>query len=148
MNKDTLIDLRSNVQKFVRIFGLLEQNVTPCGYPLSVSQTYALQELESRGMSVTELALRLNLERSSVSRLVDALVKENFIERDINKANRREMELSLTDKGSRTIRQIREQSIKFYEGVLKDLSVNDQKIIIEGIKTFTDALLKYKEKEK
>lgn len=54
------------------------------------------------------------------------------------------MVLSLTDKGSRTIRQIREQSIKLYQSVLKDLTVNDQMIIIEGIKTFTDALIIYK----
>jgi DNA-binding MarR family transcriptional regulator len=144
LNTDVLLDLRSNVQKFIRLFGLLEQNVTPCGFPLSVSQVYALQELENTMMSVTELAQRLNLERSSVSRLVDVLVKENFIQRDINEANRREMVLSLTEKGSRTIRQVREQSIKFYQSVLGDLPDNDQMIIMEGFKKFTVALLKHK----
>lgn len=143
MNADTLLDLRSNVQKFIRLFGLLEQNVTPCGFPLSVSQVYALQELENTIMSVTELAQSLNLERSSVSRLVDVLVKENFIQRDINEANRREMELSLTEKGSRTIQQVREQSIKFYQSVLDDLPDNDQRVIIEGFNKFTAALLKH-----
>jgi DNA-binding MarR family transcriptional regulator len=91
------------VQKFVRLFGLLEQNVTPCGFPLSVSKVYAMQELENDTLSVAELALRLELERSSVSRLVNELVKGGFVHRDVNPTNRREMALSLTEKGKRTI---------------------------------------------
>jgi len=106
-----------------------------------------MQELENTMMSVTELAQRLHLERSSVSRLVDGLVKENLINRDINEANRREMVLSLTEKGAQTIQQIREQSISFYQSVLGDLPDNDQTFIIEGFKKFTVALLQYRGKQ-
>lgn len=142
MDNASLLELRLNVQKFVRLFGLLEQTVTPCGFPLSLSQVYALQELEDAALSVSDLAHRLHLERSSGSRLVDALVKENFVNRIINENNRREMLLSLTDKGERTIRQVREQSIHFYESILNDLPEHDQQMILEGIKTFTAALLR------
>jgi DNA-binding MarR family transcriptional regulator len=144
LNDDIILELRSNVQKFVRLFGLLEQNVTPCGFPLSVSQVYAMQELEQGTMSVTELASRLELERSSVSRLVDELVKGEFVSRDINEANRREMALSLTDKGMRSIQQLRLQSIRFYQRVLDNLSNTDQTLLIEGFKKFTGALLKHR----
>lgn len=147
MNTDTILEFRSNVQSFIRIFGLLEQNVTPCGFPLSVSQVYAIQELENTTMSITELAQQLHLERSSVSRLVDGLIKENLINRDINEANRREMVLSLTEKGTRTIQQVREQSIRFYQSILGDLPDNDQTLIIEGFKKFTVALLQYRGKQ-
>jgi DNA-binding MarR family transcriptional regulator len=144
LNDDIFLELRSNVQKFVRLFGLLEQNVTPCGFLLSVSQVYAMQELEEDTMSVTELASRLELERSSVSRLVDELVKGDFVSRDINEANRREMVLSLTEKGMRTIQQVRQQSLTFYQSILGNLSNTDQTLIIEGFKTFTGALLKHR----
>jgi DNA-binding MarR family transcriptional regulator len=137
----SLLELRLNVQKFVRAFGLLEQTVTPCGFSLSLSQVYALQELENTTLSVTELADRLHLERSSASRLVDVLVKGNFVNRIINENNRREMIISLTDKGERTIQQVREQSLHFYENVLNDLPASEQQKIMEGFKTFTDALL-------
>jgi DNA-binding MarR family transcriptional regulator len=147
LNTDTLLELRSNVQTFIRLFGLLEQNVTPCGFPLSVSQVYAMQELENTAMSATELAQRLHLERSSVSRLVDELVKESFIHRDINEANRREIVLTLTEKGTQTIQQVREQSIRFYQSALGDLSDNDQTLIIEGFKKFTVALLQHRGKQ-
>lgn len=142
MDNDSLLELRLNVQKFVRLFGLLEQTVTPCGFPLSLSQVYALQELEDAVLSVSELAHRLHLERSSASRLVDALVKGNFVNRIINESNRREMLLSLTEKGKRTIQQVREQSIHFYQSVLNDLPDLERQMIMEGFKTFTAALLR------
>lgn len=147
MNDETILELRSNVQKFVRLFGLLEQNATPCGFPLSVSQVYAMQELEKYTMSVTELASRLELERSSVSRLVDDLVKGGFVHREINESNRREMVLSLTEKGVRTIQQVRQQSLLFYQSLLGNLSDADQTLIIEGFKKFTGALLQQRGKE-
>jgi MarR family transcriptional regulator, organic hydroperoxide resistance regulator len=140
LDNASLLELRLNVQKFVRLFGLLEQTVTPCGFPLSLSQVYALQELEDATLSISELADRLHLERSSASRLVDILVKGNFVNRIINDNNRREMIISLTDKGERTIQQVREQSLHFYESVLKDLPENEQQMILEGFKTFTVAL--------
>jgi DNA-binding MarR family transcriptional regulator len=103
-----------------------------------------MQELEKGTMSVTELASRLELERSSVSRLVDELVKGEFVSRDINEANRREMVLSLTEKGMRTIQQVRRQSLTFYQSILGNLSNTDQTLIIEGFKKFTGALLKHR----
>ncbi|MEX2459689.1 MAG: MarR family transcriptional regulator [Paenibacillaceae bacterium] len=144
MNTEILLEFRSNVQSFIRGFGLLEQSATPCGFPLSVSQVYAMQELEKTTMSISELAQRLNLERSSVSRLIDGLVKENLVNRDINETNRREMILSLTEKGALTIQRVREQSVIFYQSVLKDLSESEQALIIEGLREFTDALLHYR----
>lgn len=145
MDTNTLLELRTNIQKFIRLFGLLEQNVTPCGFPLSVSQVYSLQELEISSKSITDLAKGLHLERSSVSRLVDGLVKEGFVSREINEANRREMVLSLTERGIRTIQQVREQSIKMYQDILGDLSENDHTHINEAFKTLTIALLKKRE---
>lgn len=145
MNNENVLALRTNVQKFVRLFGLLEQNVTPCGFPLSVSQVYALQELESASMSVTELSQRLYLERSTVSRLVDGLFKEGFINRDVNISNRREMVLSLTEKGNRAVVQVREKSVEFYQDMLGQLSQDDQELITEAFRKLTDALHQFKE---
>jgi DNA-binding MarR family transcriptional regulator len=106
-----------------------------------------MQELEKDTMSVTELASRLELERSSVSRLVDELVKGDFVSRDINEANRREMVLSLTEKGMRTIQQVRQQSLTFYQSILGNLSNTDQTLIIDGFKKFTGALLENRRKK-
>jgi DNA-binding MarR family transcriptional regulator len=208
--------LRSEVRQFIRLFGLLEQNRTPCGYELSVSQAQALQELweernkrpdEARldeqagggrrngaglgeplhdesqneqepagperngmlaelgkaeegklhnpedrgevgrtneaGLSQSELALRLRLERSTVSRLVDSLVKEGFVARAVNEHNRREVRLALTARGERTAEAIREKSEAFYEQVLAGVSEADRQRIFEGFRLFGFALQRH-----
>ncbi len=144
MNDDYFFDLRSSVQNFVKLFGLLESNVTPCGYPLSVSQVYALQELESDQLSITELASRLELERSSVSRLVDDLVKGGFVVRDINAANRREVILYLSEQGKKSIQQVRQRSVHFFRGLVDDFSDEDKELILGGFQKITLALSQYR----
>ncbi|WP_426451544.1 MarR family winged helix-turn-helix transcriptional regulator [Paenibacillus sp. S-38] len=147
MKPEKTLELRKQIQQFVRQFGLMDGHKTPCGFPLSVSQVYALEELEKQQRSVTELAGHLHLERSSVSRLVDALVKEEFVRRDINEANRRELILTLTDKGSRVLNQVREQSLQFYEQIFGVLPDEDHALIHEAFGKLNIALSNYLGKE-
>lgn len=144
MEPNDLVELRSNVQQFVRMFGLLDQSTTPCGFSLSVSQVMAMQELERQTLTVSDLAQRLQLERSSVSRLVDGLVKGGFLHREINEQNRREVLLSLTEKGIRSIEMVREQSLRYYHAILGNLTTEQQQPILQGFRTFTQALQTYK----
>jgi DNA-binding MarR family transcriptional regulator len=147
MSSIDYMELRKAVQQFIRVFGLLEPNVTPCGFRLSPSQVFALEELEHASLSVTELAEKLRLERSSVSRLVDALVRGGFIERRTNEQNRREVRISLTAKGTKTLEQVRGQSAAFYRSVLGSLSEREQEQIAAGFRTFTAALLAHQQKD-
>ena len=140
MNRDEIITLRSAVQQFIRLFGVLEQTETPCGFSMSLSQVFALQELEKSSMSMKELAEKLRLERSSVSRLIDSLVKGGFVSRELNEQNRREVVLRLTEKGERSMETLREQSIRFYESILRDVETNDQHKVLEGFQIFAAAL--------
>ncbi|MBP1934914.1 MarR family winged helix-turn-helix transcriptional regulator [Ammoniphilus resinae] len=140
MNQEEVLELRYNVQKFIRLFGLLEQNVTPCGFHLSPSQVFSLQELEDKSLTIGELAERLFLERSTVSRLVDILVKNDFVNRVSNEDNRREVLVSLNEKGRRSLQQVREQSIQYYQSILGDVSEDDQHQILKGFTLFTNAL--------
>lgn len=142
MEKEEILNLRLYIQRFVRLFGFLDRNVTPCGFPLSVSQVMTLQELELHQLTLMELSNKLQLERSSVSRLVDQLVKEGFINRETNAKNRREVLLSLTAKGNNSLLRVREQSVSFYEGILKNISEADQEKIIEVFQLLNDALSK------
>jgi DNA-binding MarR family transcriptional regulator len=142
VNRDDMEDLRQSVQKFYRLFGFLNQNVTPCGFQLSTSQVFSLQELEDKALTIGELAERLLLERSSVSRLIDNLEKNGFVSRALNEENRREVLVSLTNKGRNSLQKVREQSLHYYESILEDVSEYDQQQILTGFKLFTKALEK------
>jgi DNA-binding MarR family transcriptional regulator len=70
------------------------------GEPLTLSQTFALHELDlGRPLSQQELAERLGLEKSSVSRLAADLERKGLLVRERDPANRRFYRLRLTDRG-------------------------------------------------
>lgn len=142
MKREEVAELRSVIQQFIRSFGLLEQTQTPCGFSLSLSQVFTLQELEKQTYTITELAEKLGLERSSVSRLVDSLVKGGFVTRELNDRNRREVVVALSEKGRNSIHRVRDQSLDFYDSILEHVPESEQALIHQSFKTFTDALVK------
>jgi DNA-binding MarR family transcriptional regulator len=84
----------------VRVAGLLQPDQELPGSSVSMSQAYAIHELDHGEMlSQQELAERLLLEKSTVSRLVADLENKGLIERERDPANRRTYRLRLTDAG-------------------------------------------------
>jgi predicted transcriptional regulator len=68
------------------------------GFGLTTSQFMIVYEIyNNKGMSLKELSTRLDLPKSSVSRIVDQLVNRGVVIRKIPKENRRKVELSITD---------------------------------------------------
>lgn len=140
MDRERILELRGIMQHFIRLFGLLEQTRTPCGFSMSLSQVFSLQELEKETLTITELADKLQLERSSVSRLVDGLVKGGFVSRELNENNRREVVLALTEKGTNSIQNLRDQSVEFYSAILGKMTESEQTQFFESFKSFTRSL--------
>jgi DNA-binding MarR family transcriptional regulator len=92
-------DLRRLLRRLVRAAGLLEPH-DHGGLHVSVSEAFALGELvEADTMSQQELAARLGLEKSTVSRLAAGLERRGWLSREREVANRRLYRLRLTTKG-------------------------------------------------
>ncbi|WP_188068498.1 MarR family winged helix-turn-helix transcriptional regulator [Brevibacillus brevis] len=145
MNREDALKLRTDIKKFIRMTGILEPERIPKDLfekPLSVSQMMALEELELKKLTIWELANKLKLEQSSVSRLVDKLVKNELICREVNENNRREVYLHLTEKGKITVASLREQSIHFYQGILNDLSESERKTVVNGFELLINSIAK------
>jgi DNA-binding MarR family transcriptional regulator len=89
----------------VRSSGLLQPQWTGAGQPISLSQAFALHELDTEPpLSQRDLAQRLRLEKSSVSRLAAELERAGLLTRERDPANQRWYRLRLTDRG-RTLHQ-------------------------------------------
>ncbi len=103
--------LQERVQEFIRRFGLLDQERTPCGRPMPTSHAHALQILgRGGGMTQRELAARLRLDESTVSRLVDRQVRSGWVERATDERNRRRSRLALTPAGHAVLDEVRRAS--------------------------------------
>ncbi|MGE7765814.1 MarR family winged helix-turn-helix transcriptional regulator [Peribacillus sp. NPDC096540] len=145
MKREHAIKLRTDIKKLIRIQGVFESQNLPNGpfeKPLPVSQMMALEELELEKLNVWELSKKLGLEASSVSRLVDKLVKKGLIYREVNEKNRREIFLHLTEKGHITVNCLREHSITFYQRILGNLSESEQKKVVDGFELFIESISK------
>ena len=67
----------------VRGLGLHRPDATPCGFPVSLAEACAMVALQrSEPMPQRELAQLLNLDKSTVSRLVADLEGRGWIQRD------------------------------------------------------------------
>ena len=83
-----------------RLAGLLQPDEAGAGHPISLSQAFALHELAfENGLSQRELAERLRLEKSSVSRLAAELQHAGLIERTRDPGNYRQYRLRLSQQG-------------------------------------------------
>lgn len=94
--------LQRQMMELIRAFGLLDVERTPCGEPMSASAAHALAELEATdGLPQRDLASRLRLEKSTVSRLVSDLEGRGWLTRQRDGADGRVVRLRLTEHGRR-----------------------------------------------
>ncbi len=93
------------IQQFREIIRIFEreiflQNTASCCNGVSLSQCHTLLEIEKNNkISVSELAQNMQLDKSTVSRTVDGLVKMDMVDRVIPDENRRKAILNLTEEG-------------------------------------------------
>src|SRR5260370_7882287 len=93
-------ELLESVVAFVRSFGLHKPDQTPCGQPVAVAEAHALMDLAAfESMRQGELAARLQLEKSTVSRLVRQMEAHGWIQRNSDRHDGRAVLLRLTRQG-------------------------------------------------
>jgi DNA-binding MarR family transcriptional regulator len=88
------------IMDLVRAAGLLQPDQTVPGQPVSMSQAFALHELDADiPLSQRDLAERLHLEKSTVSRMAAEMQRKGLLVRERDPGNRRLYRLRLTDQG-------------------------------------------------
>jgi DNA-binding MarR family transcriptional regulator len=130
MEKKYIRDFRETVRIFEREIFL--QNAASCCDGISLSQCHTLMEIEkNKDISVSELAQNMRLDKSTISRTVDSLVKLDYIERVIPEENRRMAILNLTDEGRQVCESINFSNDSYIRTILKDFSVDEQLEFLE-----------------
>jgi DNA-binding MarR family transcriptional regulator len=99
---DPVSDFQASMIGIIRALGLHKPDTTPCGQPLSVGEAQALLEISREpGISQNGLAQRLDLDKSTVSRLVGMLERRSWIERVRDRNDSRFYHLRLTAAGTK-----------------------------------------------
>ena len=93
-------ELARAMTALVRAFGLHRPEQTPCGEPIGVAEAHTLIDLsEIKALSQGELAQRLRLEKSTISRLVRQLMVRGWVERTPLPEDGRVMMVRLSEEG-------------------------------------------------
>lgn len=133
--------LQEQVIAFIRAFGLLRPDATPCGRSLSVSEAHALLELSAgEGLSQGVLGRRLRLEKSTVSRLVDQLQGHGWVERSRQPADGRLVLLRLTETGQHVAAEVAAARSAHYAGLVERIPIAERDAVVRAFQVVVQAL--------
>lgn len=133
--------LEERLISFIRAFGLHQPGQTPCGQPLSVSEAHALTELQKDGgLTASDLAKRLRLEKSTVSRLIAQLEKRGWVERHPHPKDGRASALHLSKQGERVAGQVVTARHDKLTRLFDALPEGERAAVIGSLSTLTEAL--------
>ncbi len=135
------LELQELMVSLVRAFGLHRPDETPCGQPVSVAEAHALMEL-SRGEPLLQkdLASRLRLEKSTVSRLVRMLEGRGWVGRTRSPRDGRAMELRLTEAGRRTATRLAEARREKFARVLEAIPEEERAPVLRALGVLEEAM--------
>lgn len=121
----------------MRAGGLLEPNPAPHehgGVHLSISEVFALGELSEEGaLSQQDLAERLGLEKSTVSRLAASMEARGWLSRQREATNRRFYQLRLTDEGREVALRVAQDLRDHHAHLLDLLTTQERRALTTGL---------------
>lgn len=119
--KEQIRAFRGVLRWFERTHRVLMDDLDCCG-GLTIVQCHPLLEIgESGRTNLSDLASRLTLDRSTLSRTVEGLVQQGLVDRRPDGRDRRFVVLSLTDAGRKVCDEINENNDRFYGEILSRL---------------------------
>lgn len=130
------------VQKLVRVFQLFERDQIKV-HGFTSSQCYAMLEILKYGsLTMNELSEKMNLDSSTMTRVIDKLVRDEFVHRDKDASDRRIVVVSLTDKGSKAAKELNSSVNEYYKRIIKNIPEGEVLDIVESVSKLLKAFEK------
>jgi DNA-binding MarR family transcriptional regulator len=127
-------ELMESVVAFVRSFGLHKPDQTPCGQPVAVAEAHALMDLVAFGaVRQGELAVRLQLEKSTVSRLVRQMEARGWIQRTSDRDDGRAVLIRLTRQGRDAASELSGARQEKFARILAAIPEDKRSMVVEAI---------------
>ena len=144
MDKDTLRLCQKKVRQIERaIESELKNQTNCCG--ISLAQCHTILELgEAGSASISDLAESLYLDKSTLSRTIDGMVRIGLVIREIDNNDRRYMRVTLSEQGLKTFHSIRSLNDSYYEKIFNLIPKHQHQQVIDGILIFIDSMLRVK----
>lgn len=124
-------DLYDALSNLVRVYQFRDRDRICC-YDVSVTQCYALEGLvHLGGMTLNDLAAHLYLDKSTASRVVDALERKGYVARTPHPQDRRAVLLEATETGRALENKIRSEMLVEEQKLLADVPHDARQAMIQ-----------------
>lgn len=111
------------------------------GLGLTMTQVRVLYTLQMEdGLAAGELAERLNVRPSTVTRIVDRLVRNKLVARDVDESDRRLVRHRLTKKGADVFRELRSMGQERLTRVFERLDDEQVKRAVDALSDLIEAV--------
>lgn len=92
------------------------------------------------GINQQEIGNKVSKDKSSITYLINSLVKREFVQRIENKNDRRNKQIYLTDKGKQIVQTVYPLALELYEKAAGDFNENEIKNALLLVKKMTTNL--------
>ncbi len=116
-----------------RLRGVLDPTLAVPGLGASVSEALALSHLISGEMTQQDLGEHLGLEKSTISRLVDAMVGKGWADKQPDPGNRRYRRVRLTPTGRRVAAEVVDAMGNRHARILAALTPEERHAVAVGL---------------
>ncbi|ASA19878.1 MarR family winged helix-turn-helix transcriptional regulator [Paenibacillus donghaensis] len=137
------VELLQNLLRVLdRNIGALEKTQLAC-CGVTIGQCHAVMEIGlANEISLIDLAKVLNLDKSTMSRTVNNLVTDEWVERITDPENRRYVKLKLSLKGEALHQQINAVMNSYFGSVMNDIPEDKREQVAESLGLLIHALNK------
>lgn len=97
------------------------------------------------GSNMSTIARRLHITVGSLSTAMNSLVKKNYVERIRSEEDRRQVFITLTEKGVRAYRHHEEYHKRMTQAVLDKLSADELPVLMKTLNALTEFFTGYRE---
>ena len=138
MNNCNGNNLREIVRVLIRNLGLLERSEACC-CGVTLTQCHAIVEIgRLKEVNLTNLAELLNLDKSTMSRIIDNLVNQSLVSREVHTQNRRYIIIKLTKKGNEIFMGIEKSMEDYYNNLISLVPKDKKDQVLESLQILFD----------
>lgn len=140
MSLSQIIKFREQLRRFEQELDI--QNTSNCCWGVTLAQCHVLMQLDKEdNITLKELSEKMNLDKSTLSRTTDKLVKLDLLVREIPEKNRRTVCLSLTNQGKSLCKKINEDNNNYFKIILGVLTDKDYVVFMNCFESITNKMV-------
>lgn len=114
-------DVGTVIRDLVRLFQLFERDQIKV-HGFTTTQCYALLEIRNHsGITMKALSDKMNLNSSTMTRILDTLARDHYILREKSESDRRLVLVKLTEKGQNSAELLNASVTEYYRKVAENL---------------------------